>query len=234
MGRTQGLACANSRVRGAKAATACVLSAQLSILKHARTARHRDDVADVLDPRRELNQALKPHAPTCVWHAAIPAQVKVPVQLAVGVDPSLPSRVLQQLEVVLAFAPADQLANPRHEKVKAGNRVRTGGNALHVERLASPRVVGHEDWRPAAELLREVALMLALERQAPLDGVRKLLPAPGERVNRFVVGHSHPLRLHRLGGVREALGHTVSGRRCFSGCVVREEVADVRRSSLED
>ena len=85
------------------------------------------------------------------------------------------SRILFQQHVValLALAAADDLADARRQHVHGGDGLSVVVGA-HVERLDLARVVG-DDHRLLEQLLGQVALVLALQIDAPVDGELQVL-----------------------------------------------------------
>ena len=102
---------------------------------------------------------------------AVAAQVEV-VLVLVGVHAEFGDAALEDVEALLALGAADDLADAGNEAVGRGDGLAVVIEA-HVEGLDGGRVVGDEG-RLAEVLLGQVALVLGLEVDAPLDGVLEL------------------------------------------------------------
>lgn len=132
----------------------------------------REDVADVVDAGEVHDEALEPQAEAGVVAGAVAAEVQV-VLVLVLLHAELLDAALEDVEALLALGAADDLSDAGDEAVRGGDRLAVVVLA-HVERLDVLGVVGDE--RGLLEvLLREVALVLGLEVDAPLDRVLELV-----------------------------------------------------------
>ena len=102
---------------------------------------------------------------------AVAAQVAVP-PVVLGVHAKLPDAVFQKLEPLLALRAADDLADARDQTVRRGDGLPIVVEA-HVERLDLLGIVGDEHGT-LEDLLGEIALVLGLQVDAPLDGIIEL------------------------------------------------------------
>ena len=146
-----------------------------------------DDVANVGHARHEEHQALEAKAEAAVGHGAEASGVEIPPHVLHGYVELLDA--CEQLVVVgLALAAADDFADVGEEDVH-----RAHGAAvvvlLHVEGLDVARIVG-ENHRALEVLLHEVALMLALEVDAPFHRELELAARCFEDFNAFGVGEA--------------------------------------------
>ncbi len=100
---------------------------------------------------------------------------------------------VEHVEALLALAAADDLADPRRQHVH-----RRDGPAVvvdaHVERLDLLRVV-HQHHRAGGVLLADVALVLRLQVDPPLDRKLELLLRALQHADRLGVVHPHELRI---------------------------------------
>ena len=110
-----------------------------SKLSRAGGAGERDDVADVAQPRGELDRPLETEPEARVWHGAVAPKVQIPPVVA-GVEAAFGHAALEDLAALLALAPADDLAHLRHLGVHRGHRPLVVVQP-HVERLDTLRVV---------------------------------------------------------------------------------------------
>src|SRR5947209_14947650 len=109
--------------------------------------RKRDGVADVLELANPLNQPLHPHPEARVLHAAEATGVEVPI-VRLRVLSLFSERLLDPVEVRLAFAPSDDLADPvAGDHIEREDEIRMLRVPRLVEGLRDPRVVRHDDRR---------------------------------------------------------------------------------------
>lgn len=132
----------------------------------------REDVADVVDAGEVHDEALEAQAEAGVVAGAVAAEVQV-VLVLVLLHAELLDAALEDVEALLALGAADDLSDAGDEAVRGGDRLAVVVLA-HVERLDVLGVVGDER-RLLEVLLREVALVLGLEVDAPLDRVLELV-----------------------------------------------------------
>ena len=133
-------------------------------------------------------------------HRAVAPEVEVPpVGLLVEADGL--EALLEHVEALLALRAADELSHARHQQVHRRHRLLVVVHA-HVEGLDARGVVVHDGRRALAHHLGQVALVLALQVGAPLDGELELMPVLDgrlQRVHGLRVRDAAEGRLHDLG-----------------------------------
>src|SRR6266852_3645061 len=162
-----------------------------SIPRVAGRARERDRVAHVGEAGDVGEGALEAEAEAGVRYCAIAAQIAVP-GVVLPVDVALRHARIQHLEPLLALAAADDLTDARRQYVHRRDRPAVVVHP-HVERLDVLRVIHHDD-RLLRVLLREIALVLGLQVDAPLHRELELLLRPLEHRDRLAVINAHELR----------------------------------------
>jgi hypothetical protein len=108
------------------------------------------------------------------------------------VDAALGHALVQDLEPLLALAAADDLADPRRQYVHCRDGAIVVFQA-HIEGLDRLRVVHHDD-RFLCVFLGQVALMLGLQVDAPVDRELEFLVGALECFSRLTVIHVHEFR----------------------------------------
>src|SRR5687767_3303254 len=104
-----------------------------SELRAAGHARIRNRVADVREPAHVHDETLEAEAEARVRHAAVAAQVAVPLVVR-GIELELAHARVEHVEALLALAAADDLADAGREDVHRGDGLAVVVDA-HVERL---------------------------------------------------------------------------------------------------
>ena len=182
-----------------------------------------DDVADVGHAGHEEQQALEAQAETAVGHGAEAARVEVPPHVLHG-DVQLGDALHELVVVGLALAAADDLTYLREQHVHGAHGAAVGV-LLHVEGLDFLGVVGEDDGL-AEVLLHQIALVFALQVDAPLDGELKLVAAGLEYLDALGVGEAHEIVVqHKFEALDEALVE-VLGEEVDVVAAVVEHIAD--------
>src|SRR5215475_15399106 len=164
------------------------LQCELSIPRIPRRPRKRDGVADVGEARDVGERALEPQAEARVRHRAVAAEIPVP-GVVLLVDGAFGHAGVEHVEALLALTTADDLANPGREYIHGGDRPAVVVYP-HVERLDVLRVVHHDDGLLDV-LFGEIALVLRLQVDAPLDRELELLLRPLKHRDGLAVLHAH-------------------------------------------
>ena len=170
----------------------CVGRCPKSLLKIsvAGGAGMKLDVADVGNAGEVHDQTLEAQTVACVAAGAVAAKIEVP-PVVVGVQTQLVHACKQNVEALLALRAADDLAD-------AGNKAVGRGNGLavvvcaHVKRLDILGVIGDEDGL-FKDLLGQIALVLGLQVDAPLNGEVELLVAFLEDIDGLGVAYAAEL-----------------------------------------
>lgn len=142
------------------------------------------DITDVRYAREVHDHALEAEAEACVTAGAVAAQVEIP-PVVLGVKAELRHASGQHIEPFLTLRAADDLAYARNKAVGCGDGLAVVVQA-HVKRLDLLGIIGDENWL-LVDLFGQVALMLGLKINAPLDGVIKLFTAVFEDIDRLGV-----------------------------------------------
>src|SRR5437660_12684313 len=119
------------------------LTQYASIPRVAGGSREGDRVAHIGEAGDVGEGALEAEAEAGLRHRAVAAQIAVP-GVVLAVDAALGHAAVQHLEPLLAWAAADDLADPRRQHVHCRNRPAVVVHP-HVKRLDALRVVHHDD-----------------------------------------------------------------------------------------
>lgn len=131
-------------------------------------SREGDNVSDVFHAGDVLDEPFESKAKARMGRAAKFAEIEIPAvdgRIEVVVSKSF----LKQLQALLSLRASDELSCDRNEEVHRGNCFSIIVCA-HVEGLDGFRVVVENDWTFEV-FFSEIALMLGLEVDAPLDWI---------------------------------------------------------------
>ena len=144
------------------------------------------NIADVADAGEVHNHTLKAEAEACVAAGAIAAQIQRP-PVILFVETQLCHTGGEHLEALFALAAADDLAYAGNEAVGSGNGLAVIVEA-HIEGLDLLGIIGDENGA-LENLFGEIALMLGLKVDAPLNGEVELMTAIFQHLNGFGVAY---------------------------------------------
>ena len=142
------------------------------------------DITDVRYAREVHDHALEAETEAGVTARAVAAQIEVP-PVVLGVKAELSHASGQHIEPFLTLRAADDLAYARNKAVGCGDGLAVVVQA-HIKCLYLLGVIGDENGL-FVDLFGQVALMLGLKVDAPLDGVIKLFAAVFEDIDRLGV-----------------------------------------------
>ena len=150
-------------------------------------------VADVAHAGQVHDHALKAETEARVTAAAVAAQVEIPPVVFLA-QTELLHALGEQVEPLLTLAAADDLADARHEAVRRGDGLAVVIHA-HIKRLDVLRVIRDEHGL-VEHLLGQVALVLGLQVDAPLDGVVELVAGLLQQLHGVGIGDAAEVVVH--------------------------------------
>src|SRR5215472_15971111 len=163
----------------------------ISIPRVSGRSREGDRVADVGKAGDVGEGALEAEAKAGVRDSAVAAEVAVPGVVFL-VDAALGRALVQDVEPLLALAATDDLADPRRQNVHCGDSAATVIEP-HVKGFDGLRVVHHDD-RLLRVFLSQIALVLRLQVDAPVDREFEFHIGALEHFDRLAVIHMHEFR----------------------------------------
>ncbi len=174
------------------------------------------DFADVLGSANPGDGAFQTQAEAGVRHAAVAAQVEIPLEGFLG-QIVFAQPLDQQVVARNALAAADDFAVAlRRQHVEAQRQLGPHRVGLHVERFDRGGIAMNHD--RAVELVRENGLFVAAEIVAPLRGIAVLL----QNLDGLIVGEARKRRLHGF-----ELGDVAPKRFEFAAALADHRLHDV-------
>ena len=126
---------------------------------------------------------------------AVTAQIQVELIIFL-VQSQLFHTLLQDLQVVLTLATADDLADTGYEAVHSGYSLAVFVQ-LHVERLDLLRIIGYE-YRSLEFFLRQVSLMLSLQIASPEYLVIEFVVVFLQDLDRLGISHMTEIGVYHM------------------------------------
>ena len=150
------------------------------------STRERDNISDVAHSGDIHYATLEAQSKACMACRTVTAQIQIELIIFL-VQSQLFHTLLQDLQVVLTLAAADDLTDAGHEAVHGRDGLAIGIQ-LHVECLDLLRVIRDED-RALEDLLGEVPLVLGLQIAAPEDLVIELVVVRLKQLDSLGIRH---------------------------------------------